>query len=156
MNPQPPTSSSTATGLPRHCTFDADDWNILARHWYAVALIRDVEATGYVGATLLDEKLVVYKVGDEIVVANDLCTHRGVPLTMGANPDRKGVRCPYHGLQFGQGGKCVKVPAHPDHAIPAKLHLKSYPVALRYGLVWTCLRPSESGDGMAKVPFMPH
>ena len=148
-------SASPAAALPRNCTYDAADWRILARHWYAVALVRDVEETGLVGATLLDEKLVVYKVGNEIVVANDICTHRGVPLTMGSNADCKGVRCPYHGLQFGAGGKCIKVPAHPDNAIPAKLHLKSYPVMLRYGLIWTCLRPEE-GEDAPKVPFMPH
>ncbi len=110
--------SGYSAGLPRGCTFEPADWNILAKHWYPVALIRDVEAKGLAGATLLDERLVVYKVNDEIVVANDICTHRGVPLTMGSNPDCKGVRCPYHGLQFGAGGKCVKVPAHPDARFP--------------------------------------
>lgn len=147
--------ASPFADLPRNCTFELEDWRILARHWYAVALIRDVEEKGLVGATLLDERLVVYKAGDEIVIANDICTHRGVPLTLGTNDDRKGVRCPYHGLQFGSGGKCVKVPAHPDNAIPAKLHLKSYPVILRYGLVWTCLRP-DAGEAAPNVPFMPH
>lgn len=140
--------------LPRNCTFDADDWQILARHWYAVALVRDVEEKGLVGARLLDEPLVVYKVDDEIVVANDICTHRGVPLTMGQNKDCRGVTCAYHGLRFGKDGKCVEVPAHPQNAIPAKLHLKAYPVVVRYGLVWTCLRP-DSGSP-TKVPFMPH
>lgn len=141
--------------LPRGCTFEAADWRILAKHWYPVAEIRQVEDKGLTAATLLDEKLVVYKVDDEIVVANDICTHRGTPLSMGSNPDAKGVRCPYHGLHFGAAGRCVGVPAHPDNAIPAKLHLRSYPVVLRYGLVWTCLRPEE-GESVPRVPFMPH
>lgn len=141
--------------LPRNCTFDAEDWHILARHWYAVALIRDVEENGLVSARLLDEPLVVYKVDDEIVVANDICTHRGVPLTLGQNADCRGVTCAYHGLRFGKGGKCIEVPAHPGGAIPAKLHLKAYPVVLRYGLVWTCLRP-DAGETASKVPFMRH
>nr|WP_269467339.1 aromatic ring-hydroxylating dioxygenase subunit alpha [Rhizobium sp. ACO-34A] len=144
-----------APDLPRNCSFDADDWRILARHWFPVALVRDVLEKGLVDAVLLDEKLVVYRVGEEIVVANDICTHRGVPLTMGSNDNADGVRCPYHGLKFGAGGKCIKVPAHPDNAIPAKLHLKSYPVVQRYGLVWTCLRPEE-GEAATTVPFMPH
>lgn len=149
------TASTPLRDLPRHCTFDPDDWRILAQQWYAVALIRDVEETGIVGATLLDERLVVYKVDEEIVVANELCTHRGVPLTLGSNHYCKGVRCPYHGIQFGKAGKCIKVPAHPDNGIPTKLNLKPYPVVLRYGLVWTCLRPAENGPA-AEVPFMPH
>lgn len=141
--------------LPRGCTFEEEDWHILAKHWYPVALIRDIESSGLLSATLLDEKLVIYKAGSDIVVANDICTHRGVPLSMGSNHDCLGVRCPYHGLQFGQDGKCIKVPAHPDNAIPGKLHLTSYPVILRYGLVWTCLRPSADGQD-EKMPFMPH
>lgn len=140
--------------MPRHCLFDEADWQILARHWYPVALVRDVEATGVVGATLLDERLVVYKANDEIVVAQDLCTHRGVPLTYGSNEDGAGVRCPYHGLKFGAGGKCVRVPAHPNNAIPGKLHLKAYPVQVRYGLVWTCLRADANQP--TSLPFMPH
>ncbi|BCP51547.1 (2Fe-2S)-binding protein [Kaistia sp. 32K] len=141
--------------LPRHCTFEPADWRILARHWYPVAELREVEDKKLVGAVLLDEKLVVYKVDETVVVANDICTHRGVPLTLGSNPDSTGVRCAYHGLQFGKNGRCVKVPAHPDGAIPNKLHLKSYPVEIRYGLVWTCLRPEE-GETAPKMPLMPH
>lgn len=141
--------------LPRGCTFDPADWHILARHWYPVALERDLDRTGLTGATLLDQRLVIYRVGADLVVANDICTHRGVPLTLGANPDCKGVRCAYHGLQFGLGGKCVRVPAHPENAIPNKLHLQSYPAVVRYGLVWTCLRP-EAGESATPVPFMPH
>jgi vanillate O-demethylase monooxygenase subunit len=141
-----------AADLPRACTFEPEDWRILARHWYAVAEVAEVERRGAVGATLLDERLVIYKVGAEIVAANDLCTHRGVPLTLGANPDGKGVRCAYHGLHFGAQGRCVRVPAHPDEAIPPKLHLRTYPVELCYGLVWTCLRP----EGEPRIPLMPH
>ncbi len=148
-------STESVKDLPRGCTFEPADWSILAKQWHAVALIRDVEAKGLIGATLLDEKLIVYKVDDEIVVANDICSHRGMPLSLGTNAHGRGVQCPYHGLQFGAAGKCVKVPAHPDNAIPAKLNLRSYPVILRYGLVWTSLR-GEAGENVPNVPFMPH
>lgn len=154
MNVQVRPDTPDNNDLPRHCTFHPDDWRILARHWFPVSLISDLDEKGVVGATLLDEPLVIYRAGDAIVVANDICTHRGVPLTLGSNKDCKGVRCAYHGLQFGADGKCVKVPAHPDTAIPAKLNLRSYPVMLRYGMVWTCLRPGE-GDAAA-MPEMEH
>src|SRR5262245_20030834 len=89
--------------LPRNCTFLAPDWRILAKHWYPVALAREFEASGLVAAKLLDEPLVVYRSGEEVVVANDLCPHRGVPLSLGKH-DGAGVRCAYHGLHFGAGG----------------------------------------------------
>ncbi len=30
--------------LPRDCTFEPEDWRILAKHWYPVALSRDLYA----------------------------------------------------------------------------------------------------------------
>lgn len=137
---------------PRNCTFEPSDWRILARHWYPVALVRDVEAKGVVAAMLLDTRLVVYKSKNNIVVADELCPHRGVPLSLGENEAGDGVRCPYHGLKFGADGKCIHIPASPDGSIPSRLHLKSYPVQIRYGLVWTCLQP----DAETVLPFMQH
>jgi phenylpropionate dioxygenase-like ring-hydroxylating dioxygenase large terminal subunit len=135
--------------LPRDCTFDPPDWSILARHWYPVALSRDiVEAP--VGVTLLDAPLVVYRTEDAVVVADDVCPHRGVPLSYGRG-DGKTVACAYHGLRFGSGGACVAIPAHPTAKIPQRMHLRTYPVVERYGLVWTCLRPGPE----PAVPRMP-
>jgi vanillate O-demethylase monooxygenase subunit len=154
MSAVPALNAGPAAGdLPRNCTFDAQDWHILARHWYPVALSREVRA-GPVSATLLDEPLVVYHAGEETVVAHDLCPHRGVPLSMGRQDGAAGVRCAYHGLRFGAGGRCDHVPAHPSLGIPAKLHLRTYPAVERYGVVWTCLRPAA--DMAPDIPPMPH
>ncbi|MEV4627311.1 aromatic ring-hydroxylating dioxygenase subunit alpha [Micromonospora sp. NPDC049523] len=141
--------------LPRDCTFDPADWGILAAHWYPVALSRDVVAAP-VAATLLDEPLVVYRAGDTVVVANDICPHRGVPLSRGTG-DGVTVACAYHGIRFGTGGRCVAVPAHPTANIPKRLALRTYPSVERYGLVWTCLRPDPavSQVSAAPIPAMP-
>jgi phenylpropionate dioxygenase-like ring-hydroxylating dioxygenase large terminal subunit len=145
---QPP---SPVTDLPLNCTFDADDWAKLARHWYPIALSREV-IDGPVAAKLLDAPLVIYRADGQVVVANDLCPHRGTPLSMGKH-DGKGIACAYHGLRFGSDGRCNLIPAQPHDAIPQKLHLRTYPVREAYGLIWTCLRPdSEAAD----IPAMPH
>src|SRR5262245_35433854 len=154
-------STSTANtaddggSLPRNCTFLAPDWQILAKHWYPVALAREVDASRPVAAMLLDEPLVVYRSGEEVVVANDLCPHRGVPLSLGKHDDT-GVRCAYHGLHFGAGGRCDHIPAHPGSDIPARLHLRTYPAVERYGLIWTCLRPDGPDGAQSRIPAMPH
>ena len=142
--------------LPRGCTFDAADWRILAAHYYPVALVRDVEA-GPVGAKLLDERLVVYRVDGQIVVAQELCPHRGVPLSMGKY-DGSALVCAYHGLRFGHEGRCTGIPSHPGSNIPRNLHLKTYPAVEKYGLVWTCLRPDTATGAFAAEPIcpMPH
>jgi vanillate O-demethylase monooxygenase subunit len=136
--------------LPQNCTFEADDWQILAKCWYPVALEREITDQP-LGVTLLDERLVIYKTGDDIVIARDLCPHRGVPLSMGSGNGQT-IACPYHGLRFGAEGRCVHIPAHPDSSIPGKLHLRAFPVVRRYGLLWTCLRP----EGPPDIPDMPH
>ncbi len=144
-------STNLPATLPRNCTFDADDWLKLARHWYPVALSRDITSAP-TAATLLDAPLVIYRAGGEVVVANDICPHRGVPLSMG-RADGDGIACVYHGLRFGQSGRCAKIPAQPETApIPAKLHLATYPAIEQYGLIWTCLLP----DGKTSIPNMPH
>jgi len=143
--------------LPRNCSFDADDWCIMARCWFPVARVEDVGG-GPVSAVLLDKPLVVYKTASGIVVADDLCPHRGVPLSMGTQDGEAGIRCTYHGLRFGAGGKCDHVPANPDMNIPDRLHLKTYPAVQKYGLVWTRLRPPLETDDAAlhDIPHMPH
>ena len=137
--------------LPRNCTFEEADWKILASHWHPIALIREVGA-GPFKAKLLDTPLVIYRSGGELIVANDICPHRGVPLSMGKH-DGAGIVCAYHGLHFGEGGKCDHVPASPDKKIPQKLNLQTYPVRQRYGLVWTCLRPSNDAAGIDIGPM---
>lgn len=139
---------------PPNCTFDADDWQRLAMHWYPVALSDSVRDAP-VAAMLLDEPLVLYRVEGKLVVARDVCPHRGVPLSIGKH-DGEGVVCRYHGLRFGEGGRCNRIPASPTIPIPARLHLRTYPAVERYGLVWTCIGTPIGEEAVEPViPTMP-
>ena len=143
--------------VPPRCTFDVADWKLMAQHWYPIALASEVSEQP-IAAMLLDEPLVLYKAGGEVVVARDVCPHRGVPLSLGTN-DGGGVRCRYHGLRFGAGGRCNHIPASPSRNIPLKMHLRTYPSIERYGLIWTSLaRANESvsaADVASDLPAMP-
>ncbi len=152
---EPATTESAEIRLPSGCTFDASDWAILAMHWYPIARVDDV-GVAPLAATLLDQSLVIYRAGDEFVVADDICPHRGVPLSAGTG-DGSGVQCAYHGLRFGSGGACVAIPADPSAKIPDRMNLRPYPVAVKYGLIWTCLRPSaaDRADPSSALPLMP-
>ncbi len=138
--------------LPLHCTFDAEDWRKLARYWYPIAEVGDVGEQPF-KAMLLDQPLVAYRVHGELVVARDVCAHRGVPLTLG-KADGHGVVCPYHGLRYGSEGICNRVPSSPDQPVPSRLRLVVYPAVEKYGLIWVCLMP-EAGSA-ADIPVMPH
>ena len=137
--------------VPRGSEFDPDDWAILAKHWYPVALVRELGEKP-IGTKLLDEPIVIYRANGQIVVAGDICPHRGVPLILGTQTEA-GVVCAYHGLRFGADGRCNHVPASPDRAVPDRMRVTTYPAVERYGLVWTCLRP-ESADPV--ICPMPH
>jgi phenylpropionate dioxygenase-like ring-hydroxylating dioxygenase large terminal subunit len=140
--------------LPRGCTFERDDWIILARHWYPVAMSREVGEKP-IGTKLLDQPLVIYRASGEIVIAPDICPHRGVPLSLGTQTE-SGVVCAYHGLKYGAGGRCINVPASPARDIPDRLHLATFPAIERYGLIWTCLLPESAEPAAGAIVDMPH
>ena len=101
-----------------------------------------------VSRRLLGEPLVLYKdTQGQIVAAPDRCPHREAPLSAG-KVDRGVLTCCYHGWQFGDGGRCVRIPsADADFPIPRNSHLPCYPATVKHGLVWVCL-----GDPVADIP----
>jgi phenylpropionate dioxygenase-like ring-hydroxylating dioxygenase large terminal subunit len=137
--------------LPTPCSFEPSDWQILARCWFPVAQSAEVGAAPY-KAMLLDEALVAYRVSGQLVVARDICPHRGVPLTLGTH-DEGGIVCAYHGLRYGADGRCNRIPSAPEQRIPNKLKLHTYPAVERYGLIWVCLLPTAGAA--ADLPGMP-
>lgn len=120
-----------------------------ARAWFPVA--RDVDLASAVLATLLGTRLVVFRTGSgETVVLRNRCPHRGGALHLG-QVTGDGIQCPYHGWRFGADGSCTHIPANPPGAlIPKNATAESYPVVLRYGLVWTCL-----GVPLTPAPYLP-
>ncbi|HEX4128967.1 MAG TPA: aromatic ring-hydroxylating dioxygenase subunit alpha [Pirellulales bacterium] len=136
--------------IPRGCTFAESDWRILADYWYPVALASEVTDKP-VAATLLDQRLVLFRTASKgVVAANDLCIHRGVPLSMG-HMDGEEIVCAYHGLRYDAEGQCVCIPADPEGAISPRLRLAMYPAVERYGLIWVCL----SGKPANVLPEIP-
>ena len=134
-------NTAQRTVYPRGCTFTESDWDALAPFWYPIAFSRDVKEQP-VAATLLDQRLVLWRTAAGLSVANDICLHRGIPLSMGwVNGDQ--LICKYHGFHYAADGRCVEVPANPGASIPAKLCLRTYPVKEAYGLVWTSLGGGE-------------
>ncbi len=132
--------------LPRGCTFEASDWQILARFWHPVAFGHEVTDRAPYAAKLLDERLVLFRSrSGAITAAQDLCLHRGVPLSMGWVENDQLV-CKYHGICYDPSGQCIKIPAQPDASIPSRLKLKLYSVREAYGLVWVKLLGDEFAD----------
>ncbi len=122
---------------PVESTFSPDDWTLLSQHWFPVAVADDVRDAP-VAARLLDVDLVVFRSQGSLVVARDLCPHRGMALSRGWISDGQ-IVCPYHGLQFNALGRCTAIPADPNAAIPDRMALTLLPCLERFGLIWTSL-----------------
>lgn len=110
------------------------------RHsWFPVARVADLNAPQ--PATLLGEKLVVYRDGSgQVAVQARRCPHRGGDLARG-EVKHESIACPYHGWEFSSAdGHCSRIPSLEDQCdIPGKAAVPSYPAVQRYGHVWTVL-----------------
>ncbi|MCF7853059.1 MAG: aromatic ring-hydroxylating dioxygenase subunit alpha [Simkaniaceae bacterium] len=92
---------------------------------------------------LMGHPLVVFRDSQGSVrVLEDRCPHRGAPLSQG-RVEGDCLVCPYHGWSFCGEGKCRAIPGLPDFT-PRSIHgVKSFPVQVKYGLIWTSLEGGE-------------
>lgn len=123
--------------FPRECTFSENDFRILSNFWYPLALVEEI-VDKPLKRKLLDVELVIARLDGGIIVAKDLCIHRGAPLSEGWIEENCLV-CPYHGYRYDREGQCVLAPSHPDWKIPSKLRLLTVMHEERYGILWVCL-----------------
>lgn len=115
----------------------------LQNAWYVAASEAELGEELY-PVTLLNEPVVLYRKSDGTPVAlEDACPHRKLPLSMGR---RKGddIECGYHGLTFDCSGSCVHAPG--SRRIPQGAKVRSYPLAVRYGLIWIWMGDLELAD----------
>jgi phenylpropionate dioxygenase-like ring-hydroxylating dioxygenase large terminal subunit len=128
----------------------ADDWAILARHWYPLMEAAEL-GDRPVAARLLDVELVVFRSAQGIAIARDRCPHRHIRLSAGELREGE-IVCPYHALSFDGAGRCTHIPALGRQArIPAAYRLDTFPVQEKYGLIWTSL----SGGEETQIPTFP-
>jgi vanillate O-demethylase monooxygenase subunit len=133
-----PQIADGGVALPDPCTFTSSEWSILSRFWHPVAWSDEVGAEP-LAATLLDEELVIYRTSKGVVVAKNLCLHRGSRLTLGWLEGDELV-CRYHGWRYGDHGRCTRIPSQPaDRKISPRARLFTFPCVERYGVVWTTL-----------------
>ncbi len=83
-------------------------------------------------------------------VWDDRCPHRGMRLSLGfVRGDT--LRCLYHGWAYGENGRCVAIPAHPDLTPPKTICASVHGVAEKYGIIWANLSPTRT----APLPVLP-
>lgn len=129
---------------------ESDLWPALRAFWHPVAFAEDIKEKP-IALKLLDEPIVVCRMGSLYAAYHDLCIHRGTPLSLGWIEGGKLI-CAYHGWAYDADGKCVRIPSvSEDHPIPKKACLTTYRVQERYGMIWVCM----SDDPRAPIPEFP-
>lgn len=113
---------------------------VLQADWHAVARVDALGPAQVIGATVLDERVVVWR--DAAGAAHallDRCPHRGAQLSLGCVRDGLHLQCPYHGWRFDGAGHCVLMPAQPGLPVGPKSSAHALPLLEAFGLVWISL-----------------
>ena len=90
---------------------------VLLNDWHPVASLKLFDEKNILAVRLLDEELVLWRVGKQVLAWQDLCIHRGTRLSLG-KIEAGSIVCPYHGWVYDETGQCIKIPAHPDQLPP--------------------------------------
>lgn len=120
--------------------------------WQPVALSRSLPDGAVLGYRLLDEDLVVARIGGRLLAAPSPCPHKGARLEIGKVCGSV-LRCAYHGWRFDADGACTNIPSllQPLPNKQEQARLRTFGVAERYGMVWVKL----DAVGDAALPEVP-
>lgn len=127
--------------------------------WYAAAFAAEVRDAPC-RSRVLGTELVLYYGGEGAVHAvGARCPHRGCDLSLG-RADGEDLICPFHGWRFGEDGKCLGVPAHPDMRFSAgTARIPTYAAQEWQEIVWVNLsfeaRSPEARESFERIfpPF---
>jgi phenylpropionate dioxygenase-like ring-hydroxylating dioxygenase large terminal subunit len=122
---------------------------VLRNDWHPVTELAQFDQRPVQATRLLGEDLVLWRDGDQYHAWQDLCVHRGAKLSLGKLVGGC-LMCPYHGWTYDTEGQCVRIPAHPTQAPPAKARVRRYQAKVGYGLLWVCL-----GEPAGDLPPFP-
>lgn len=127
--------------------YPAEDlpFKIMKREWQPVGISGALKVGDVNSFVLLNTNLVIARLATGILVADDLCPHKGMKLSLGHVCEDR-LQCAYHGWQFDHSGNCLNIPSliEPPPNILKVSKLKKYPVLERYGMIWVQLEQDAS------------
>lgn len=110
-----------------------NNWDVVIASWYCVGKVSDIDAKNIISAQIGNQQLILFRTKNgKIHCLDAFCSHMGLRLSTGSVVEDK-VRCKFHHWSYnGQGevfdSGCKKLTSHKN--------LNSYPVEVRYGLIW--------------------
>jgi len=115
---------------------------LFRRYWQPVAATSELGNRWSMPIRLLGENLALFRDRQgRYGLVGEKCPHRGASLAYGI-PTKDGIRCPYHGWEFGRDGKCLSQPNEPEHTcFKDKVGVAGYPVEELGGMLFAYLGP---------------
>lgn len=105
-------------------------------YWYAVEEVRKVKRGTATEVVFWKRSIALYRGEDGSFHAlENRCLHRQLKLSLG-NVEGCNLVCEYHGWEYNGKGRVVGIPDLFGRKKVPKLGIRSYPVKVRYGLVW--------------------
>ena len=129
--------------------------DLVRRYWIPVVLADELRAGGPAKRVqLLGERLVAYRTTRGAAgLIGEFCPHRGASLYFG-RVEAAGMRCVYHGWQYGMDGQCLDMPNEPaDSNFKNKIKLRAYPTREQAGVVWIYMGPPEKQPPPPEYPW---
>ena len=105
-------------------------------YWYAVEEERNIKPGSVVEVVFWQRPIALYRREDgEFRAVENRCLHRQIKLSLG---EVEGCRlvCGYHGWEYDETGRVARIPDLFGRTRVPKLAVRTYPVQVRYGLVW--------------------
>ncbi|CAL1240581.1 Rieske 2Fe-2S domain-containing protein [Candidatus Methylocalor cossyra] len=136
MNPTPASQAPPDFAQARTLRQKARAAGLDPDRWYAVEYDHAVKAGQVREVVFWGTSIALYRGADgQLAALQNRCPHRQLKLTHGVVEHCR-LRCAYHGWAFDRDGWLVDY-SHDSFGKPLiKTRLRSYPVQVRYGLIW--------------------
>ena len=145
-----PPEFETATNLRQRARASGLDPN----YWYAVELERNLAVGEVKEVVFWRRSIALFRdAAGAVHAVEDRCVHRQLKLSLG-RVDGCHLQCAYHGWRYDGDGRLVDVPHELfGHQVP-RARIRTYPVRVRYGLVWLFPGDPELA-GQRAIPELP-
>jgi hypothetical protein len=105
-------------------------------YWYAVEYDRAIKRGQVVEVRFWNTSIALYRGQDgRLRALENRCVHRQLKLSIGV-VEGCNLTCIYHGWSYDCEGRLANIPHDLFGKPPLKVQVRSYPVQVRYGLVW--------------------
>jgi len=111
--------------------------------WYSVERSHELAIGEVKPVQAFDRELVLYRTRSGKAALHDaFCPHLGAHLGHGGRVIGETLRCPFHGWQFGEDGRCVEIPYCDD--IPERARVRTWHTQEQNGEIYIWFHPENT------------